>query len=379
MKVLAICHYAGSGISVIYERLIAHIAQYATVDVLADYHVHSAEGKARNIYSLPYTRRMLKWNRKLLRWFGILPVSEWWTRKVAPMVADDYDVVISFVASSQLMPVVCGRHIAQKLGCKWGIYSVDAIPGPGGWTKPQEYRGKMKAVGKYFSAVDYMASSNKHMLEFQLTTFTHKPGLKSSVLLTPSPDVRYDYPVSSENLFLFTGSLYGLRNAEHILRAFKRILAICPDARFIFIGVKMKLGDINKILTPEERKHIQVLKPTKDLGPLISRSKVLVDIDADREKDPFLSSKIITYIKANRMIICETGRETPSREMFAGLNTIIQCDHNADSLFEGMKKALAMGSSEQDYSEREPIIEKFSIESVGSIFVNDLRTLCGEK
>ncbi len=378
MKILAICHYAGSGISIIYERLIAYMSQYADVDVLSDYSPKSCEGKVNNIYTLPYTRRMLKWNRKLLRWFGILPVSEWWTRKAVKQIGDDYDVVIAFVASSQLMPTVCAKYVSQKLGCKMAIYAVDAIPGPGGWTKPMEYRSKLKAVKNYFSATDYMASSNKHMLAFQLSTFTHKPGLMSNVLLTPSPDAQYIYPISSENLFLYTGSLYGLRNATHIIKAFKRILTVYPDAQFIFIGVKMKLDAVKKYLTAEERTHIHIMKATNDLGPLIKRAKVLVDIDADRNKDPFLSSKIITYIKTNRMIICETGKITPSREMFAGLNTIIQCDHDADSLYEGMKRALEMGSVEQDYSEREHIIEQFSIERVGSILRDDLRKLCGE-
>lgn len=375
MKILAIYFRSGSGISVIYERIFCHLAKHATVDVLSDMALHDELEGVRKVYSVPMSRRMQSYYRKFLRNFGAVPISKWWSRKAEKVVAKDYDIVIAFMASSQLTPAVCGSYIAEKLGCKFAIYSVDAIPGPGGWTKPREFRGKMRVVGKYFAKADYVASSNKHMLEFQLSTFKHKQGLRSNVLLTPSPDKVYNLPVSSEKLILYTGSLYGLRNPNYLFKAFKRLLVKYPDARLMMVGIKLKLRDMNTILTPEELRSVTIAEHTNDLVPLFERARVLLDIDADREKDPFLSSKIITYLKTNRMIVCETGRITPSREMFAGYNTIIQCDHNEDSLYEGLVRAIEMGAVEQDYSEREPVIKAFSIEEVGGIFWRDLQEL----
>ena len=379
MKILVICHRAGSGISVIYERLFGELARYAEVDILADYTPDCDMSNIRNLYTEPYSPKMTSWSRKFIRWFGIMPIAEWWSRKVAPRVARDYDVVVSLMASSQLMPLVCGRYLARELGCKFAVYAVDAIPGPGGWTKPREYRRKIQVVRRYYSSCDYVASANRHMLDFQLSTFKHKPGLHTGVLLTPSPAESYELPISSENLLLYTGSLYGLRNPDHLLKAFKRLLVKYPDAQLLFIGMTIKLKRINKILTPEERERIVIMRPTNNLEPLFCRAKVLIDIDADRNKDPFLSSKIVTYLKVNRMIVCETGRETPSREMFAGLNTIIQCDHSADSLYDGISRALEMASQPQDFSEREQLIREFSIEQVGEKFFNDLCKTCEVK
>ena len=79
------------------------------------------------------------------------------------------------------------------------------------------------------------------------------------------------------------------------------------------------------------------------------------------------------------MIVCETGHDTPSREMFAGLKTIIQCDHNADSLYNGMKRALEMANEQQDYSERESLIKEFSAEYVGAKLWKDLLKVCGKQ
>ena len=379
MKILAIYFRSGSGISIIYERIFTHLAQMgATVDVLSDHEPKPhLEGVVRTQYYRPYSNKMQHWYRRCLRWFGTTPVSTHWTRRVMPSLAQDYDVVIAFTASSQLTPVVAGRMIAKRLGCKFAIYSVDAIPAPGGWTKRDEFRGKMRIVRRNFPAADYVASSNGHMLAYQLTTFRHKAGLRTGVLLTPSPSREYNLPISSERLLLYTGTLYGLRNPDHILRAFKRLLQTYPDAQFLLVGMKMRLGNIDAILTPEERTHVHTAPHTDDLEPLFRRAQVLVDIDADRDSDPFLSSKIVTYLKTNRVILCETGRHTASRELFAGYNTIIQCDHNEDSLYEGLMRAMSLATKEQDYTERNELIERFSIESVTSLFKRDLEELIG--
>jgi glycosyltransferase involved in cell wall biosynthesis len=231
-------------------------------------------------------------------------------------------------------------------------------------------------VARTFSTADYVAASNRHMLEYQLTVFPHKEGLQTDVLLTPSPSRSYTLPPSNEVLFLYTGSLYGLRNPDHFFKAFKRLLGVYPDAKVMLVGMSIKLRHLKRILTPEEREHIIIGKHTSDLEPLFARAKVLVDIDADREKDPFLSSKIVTYLKVNRVILSETGNITPSREMFAGLNTIVQCDHNAESLYAGMLRAIEVANSNPDFAEREALIKEFSIEQVSAKFWQGLQRVC---
>ncbi len=380
MKILAIYFKADSGISIFYERIIHELSQRCEVDVLCDKQPQLPFEQARNIYIHPFSKRLSGWYRRFLRWFGTTPFSRKWSRQVSEIVAKDYDVVIAFMATSQLTSAVCGKYISQQLGCRFAIYSVDAIPAPGGWTrKRSEVRGKRKIVARTFSAADYVAASNSHMLEYQLSTFKHKPNLKTDVLLTPSPDESYNYPPSDEMLFLYTGSLYGLRNPNHFIRAFKRLMERYPLAKFVVVGMRKKLGKIDSILTSEERKSVITGGHTSDLEPYFRRAKVLVDIDADREKDPFLSSKIVTYLKVNRVILSETGRITPSREMFAGLNTVVQCDHSEDSLYEGMLRAIEISDSSPDFSERESLIKEFSIEQVSDKFYRGLQSICGAK
>lgn len=380
MRVLAIYFRADSGISIFYERIINELTKNCEVDILCDKQPELPFEQARNIFIHPFSPKLSGWYRRFLRWFGTTPFSQRWSVQASEIVAKDYDVVIAFMATSQLTSAVCGKYLSQKLGCKFAIYTVDAIPAPGGWTrKRSEVRGKRKIVARTFSAADYVAASNPHMLEYQLSLFKHKSGMRSDVLLTPSPDECFNYPPSDEITFLYTGSLYGLRNPNHFVRAFKRLMERYPSAQFVVVGMRKKLGKIDRILTAEERKQVVTGAHTSDLEPYFRRAMVLVDIDADRDKDPFLSSKIVTYLKVNRVILSETGRITPSREMFAGLNTVVQCDHNEDSLYEGMLRAIEVADSNPDFSERDELIKEFSIERVSERFYKGLQEICNIK
>ena len=92
-----------------------------------------------------------------------------------------------------------------------------------------------------------------------------------------------------------------------------------------------------------------------------------------------MSSKIVSYLKVNRVILSETGKITPSREMFAGLNTVVQCDHNEESLYNGMLRAIELADSNPDFSEREPLIKEFSIEHTSQLLRTSLAQICNKE
>lgn len=378
MKILAVCIGPADGgcVSYFYRRIICELALTNEVDVLCSTPSQGDFANLRNFYCLPYSKKEQGWSRRFVRWFGTTPISRRWGEAAAKIVADDYDVVLSMTSSIHLDAVVCGRCVAERKGCKFAIYTVDAIPAPGGWTRRRsEFRGKMKVVARNFAAADYLAASNSHMLAYQLGLFNHKEGLVSDVVYTVAPENYIHTPASDEILFLYTGELYGLRNPDHFFKAFRRLLKVYPTAEFMIVGRKKRLGNMKSILDAEEQKQIIVGSHTSDLAPLFSRAMILVDIDADREKDPFLSSKIITYMQINRVILSETGRETPSRELFAGMNTVVQCHHNEESLYEGMLRAIEVAKSNPDFSERDRLNRSFTAESVTAVLERGLQSL----
>ena len=380
MKILAVSFQLGDAMPTIVANLLGELTSEHQVDLLSDREPSTPIKGLGKTYTLPFPTKWSSWQRRFIRWFGATPVSNWWSRRAKKIVERDYDVVVAFLNNVNLTAMVAARDIAKMLGCKFAIYTVDAFPAPGGWIrKKSEFRGKKRIATRLFSAADLVAASNSHMLEYQLSLCKPSATRRGVVLLTPSPICRHEYPVSDELLFLYTGNFYGLRNPSHFLKAFKRLLAKYPEAKFMVVGRDTKLRNMDSILDEEERTHIEEGDYTTDLSPLFRRARILVDIDGDREKDPFLSSKITSYLRVNRVILSETGRITPSREMFAGLNTVVQCDHNEDSLYEGMLRAIEIADSNPDYSERNELIEAFSVERVGSIMKEALIDLIANK
>lgn len=380
MKILAVCFQLGDAMPTIAANLLGELTPYHEVDLLSDIAPKNPIEGLGKCYTQPFPTKWTKWQKRTIRWFGATPVSNWWSRKAKKIVDRDYDVVLAFLNNVNLTSIVAGKQIAKQLGCKFALYTVDAIPAPGGWIRRKsEFNGKMRIVKRIFSAADLIAASNRHMLEYELSVCNPKKGAKGVVLLTPSPISRHTYPCSDENLFLYTGNLYGMRNPNHLFKAFKRLLKVYPNAEIVIVGRDKQLRGVNEILNEEERKHIVIGEHTNDLEPLFRRAKVLVDIDADLNKDPFLSSKITSYLKVNRVILSETGRITPSREMFAGMQTVVQCDHNEESLYEGMLRAIEVANASPDFSERDELIKEFSVERVGAILNDSLVELCTPK
>lgn len=381
MKILAICFGEpdGSGVLVFYQRIVEYLGRTNEVDVLSDTKQITPFVNVRQHHHVRCSVRNRKWYLNCLRWFRMAPIPDKWCRKACKAIDRDYDVILSMTGTPHTIVTALGRSLAKRLGCKFAIYTTDAIPAPGGWVSPEVYRSRLQDVRRSFPAADYLAAANPHMLRYQLDTFKDKckKNIETDVLLTPSPSRSFIYDNSlQENIFLYTGVFYNLRRVDHFLKAFKRLLAVYPDAQFYIVGKGSEPVAIDRLLTEQERQHVHLAKHTSDLDPYFSRAKVLVDIDADLNKDPFLSSKIATYIKVNRVILCETGKITPSREMFAGMQTIIQCDHNEDSLYNGMLRAIEVANSNPDFSERDALVEQFSIESVTATLQAGLERTC---
>ncbi len=379
MKILIVC------VSMVFhERMFCELGKYAEVDVLTNYNPTCDMSNVNRLFVVPQIKKLTSWNRRFQRWFGVLLHAKVWTRLAIKEIAKQnpdgkYDMVLALTGSEDMTPMGCGLILSQKYKCKYGIYTVDALPPPGGWTKAKEIRGKTKIVVNHLSKADYISAANSHMLAYEMSLCTTKPNVVTNVLLTSSPQESYSLPISSENVLLYTGNLYGLRNPDYMLKAFKRVLQDRPDALLILCGARHIVKNMTTILTEEECQHVIKMPHQTDLAEIFARAKVLIDIDADLNKDPFLSSKIASYIKVNRMIVCETGRITPSRDMFAGYKTIIQCDHNEDSLYDGFTRALALADTEQDYSERNELIEMFDIKNIGKRLYKDLQEVCNDK
>ena len=116
-------------------------------------------------------------------------------------------------------------------------------------------------------------------------------------------------------------------------------------------------------ISADTRKQIEIHPFSQDLDVYYKEATALIDIDAIIENDVFLSSKITNYIMVNRIIISETGMNSPSLQLIKNIKSVIQCDHNANELFKAMLYAIDSQNSMQ-YDDRKIIAEKFKITNI---------------
>jgi len=354
---------------IVFERLIQGLSKMHTVDILTSaldpavdlLHVN----KIFEIKKVSLHYRILK---LLISIFGNNPIDLLWAKKALSQLKKseykNYDLIFSFIAFNHYAPLVTGNRIAKKAKVKHAVYSVDAIPAPIGWMKNDLfYKGTKRLISKHLSKVDCLFSANKKMLEYQLTMFKPKKNISAAVIYNPSGDLQYfEYGDSHKNTFLYTGAIYGPRKPHYILEAFKLILIDYPDSTLEFVGGKLSEHDLS-IFDNDDKKKVLIHPFVKDLTPYYKRAVALIDIDSVLPNDIFLSSKIANYITINRIIISETGDNSPSREIFKGIPSILQCGHNIDEIACAMRQAIEK-RDEVNYDDRTNVISIFNLNSV---------------
>lgn len=371
MKILIITMNVGrTAPGIVFERFIYGLSQIHDVDVVtADFDPTMSLSKVNNIIEIRKARLHHRVPKLLISIFGINPIDWLWSERVIKQLRDkqltNYDLVFSLISFHNYAGLIAAAKYASMIKSKFATYSVDAIPAPIGWSQNDSYyRGVRKMMKSYLSKVDLFFAANEQMLQYQLTTFNPKKSSICEVLYNTNDGKMkfYENPESDKYTFLYTGSIYQVRKSEYILKAFERLLITYPTAELVFVGTKLS-EEALAVLNMETKKSIRILSFTKDLAPYYQEATALIDIDADLENDVFLSSKIVNYLLINRVIISETGKNSPSRKIFEGIESIIQCDHDVLQLYEAMKKAISI-KKEVKFEDRKSKIELFSIKNV---------------
>ena len=274
---------------------------------------------------------------------------------------DNFDYIFSLISNHHISPLIfCESVKNHSQSIKNVSYFVDAIPAPLGWSKNNiEYKRLSAFIGERIKNLDILFSSNHKMLQYQLSKLKKPKDVKVGVLYTPTIENFKNFPTkpTNENNFLYTGGLYGKRTAKNIINALKIVLKNHPNTYLIFVGSTLSENDL-LALDENERNHIKIHAFTENLDKFYSNSLALVDIDAEMEDDVFVSSKIINYLSINRPIISITGGNSPSREIFSGIKSIIQSSHNHVEIARHMIEVIE-SNTQLDYSDRSFIINKF--------------------
>ena len=211
------------------------------------------------------------------------------------------------------------------------------------------------------------------MLNYQLSLIDPKRLLSADVIYNPNDGEfkKYGPPESKDHIFLYTGGIYQARKADYVLMAFERLLQVHPNSFLYFVGTRLSDQSLALVST-DTRAQIKLFPHTRNLDDFYRKATALIDIDADLENDVFLSSKVINYLMVDRFIISETGTNSPSRKLFNGIPSILQCGHDPTELYNGMGYSI-INKNNLCTKDRAEVISKFSIGNITDNFMTHFK------
>lgn len=355
---------------IVFERLILGLSSIHKTDVLtADYDPSVNSGQVYNILKSGKLVVNLRIHCLFMALFGVDPFDRYWVWKSIRLLKKNnlnhYDIIISFLSNHNYASIIAGEEFSRKIRSGFVIHSVDAIPAPEGWKEPLGYyRGSKRFMTRHIGKADAFFTSNQQMLDYYFSIY---PVLKSKitdVLYSPSLEKFRELPSppGGPNNFVYTGGLYGARNIKYLIEGFEKLIKEYPDSLLIFVGSYLNPDNL-KMFNAGTLNKIKTYPFTKDLDKYYSCATALIDIDADFDNDIFLSSKVVNYLMINRIIISETGINSPSSYLFKDMESVIQCRHDADQLYNAMKKAIIL-KDQITFEDRISVCRSFSLENV---------------
>lgn len=368
MKILIIASHVGrTAPGIVFERLIKGLSVHYDIDLITSNYspgIDLSGVNKKTVIPLKYNHPRIQ--KMFVRLFNMNFIDKVWAKRAKKKCHARYDLIFSFASSYNLYSLLAGVKISTTYKTRHYTYFVDAVPAPNGWIPEDGYfKGLKKIIKKYLSQVDGFFAANPKMLEYQLTTFNHKKDLKTGVIYNPGNNSYTEFSqIGSKgiNSFLYTGGIYGLRTPVQVIGAFRQILKEYPNSRLVFVGSHLSETYL-KDCTKTEREKILIHPYTSNLTEYYKEAIALFDIDANIDNDIFLSSKITNYIFINRIIISVTGNNSPSREIFCNIPSILQPHHDVQEIVCAMKEAINR-YKDIEFADRLEVQKLFSLENV---------------
>ena len=361
MKVLVLAQeIGGNAPGILYERLLSAMSSLCQLDIATCSYRPSVPIRTGRVFQMKYPR-MKHWAKRwLFSWTGKDWISCHLAHRLQNRLEGEYDVILSLCSNDRFWALEAGAYLHQRHGWPWACYCVDAIPAPAAWVGNGPYRkAALRLWTRIGGGIGFLASICDEMLAYQRSMLRQAAAIPTGVYLPPVSGLPVDttpFP-GPDPVFLYAGRIYGKRTAKYLLEAFGRFLGDRPRAELVFL---CPAADAERVLSgiPEHvAGHVRLEPWTDDVQPWIDRASALIDLDADVPDDIYLSSKMFTYLLQKRPIICETGTNSPSRHLFRGIPSIIQCDHDPEQLYRAMHKAMD-GFQECGYTDRLGVIRQ---------------------
>lgn len=224
---------------------------------------------------------------------------------------------------------------------------------------------------RVFNKADKLIFTSTETIELVMRRYD--AGIKKKAVCLPHAynEALYTNERKDSNKFIirYLGNFYGSRQPTALFAGLRRVLHKLSDIRIELIGAKTNNLD-QKIDEYELSEVVYSFPPVDYLDSLrlASSSDLLLVIDAPNHRSPFLPSKLIDYIGANRPIFAITPpgatRDLVDEMNFLSANP--QCPEQIATKLLEMITAVKQGSM----SRIEPNIrDRYSIHTVGLQFL----------
>lgn len=327
--------------------------------------------------SPPYKRLPFRVENFLNTVFGTNILDIIWSRRIYKQIRintiNKIDCIVSLVSSGNYAPILAGAKVSSRYNKPWLIYTVDAIPTPVAWNhNPRQNKAISIFLKTFISHASGLYAANPMMLSYVQSIFSYSYG-KTGVIYTPRDFVPIQ-PVKIQHegiVFLYTGTVYGVRKIDNLLMAFRAFLEIDCKSKLIFVG-KVFSDALNKYQDLLISGNIEIHSFTNSLNEFYRRADILLDIGADVDNDVFLSSKIVNYLAYKKPIIAITQDGSPARAIFKDAQTILHCHHNCNEIVESMKKSVLL--LDTSFEDRDKYMKEFSAEYVAKRFIDEINS-----
>lgn len=265
-------------------------------------------------------------------------------------------VDVIYCRTSPLEACEVGYLLKQKTHIKTLLHFTDPEPSEyvikNRWILKKELR-KYKTI---ISSVDFISFGTKEMMQHQEMLMGIKFGAKAFI----SPDVSrkstmclFPMEIKEEIILVYLGTFGEYRNPLPLFFTIDKMnLEGYRIKLYVYSDKPRSLSYVSTNVVFKGR--------TNDIDKPLSLSNVLVDLDAEIENNPYISSKIKDYIPTNRPIIEITQKGSPIYNLVQSCDSIFLSSNCVASIAQNIKNAISYRCDREFYLDRLELIELFS-------------------
>lgn len=225
-----------------------------------------------------------------------------------------------------------------------------------------------------FNQADRLVFTSQETIELVMRNYS--PEIRSKTTCLPHSFDQKLFPTDIQKNDVFTirylGNFYGERNPKFLFKALKTLNNI-EDLKVELIGASTTSIDEDiKIAGLENTVH--AVKSVDYLTSLkmMKESDLLLILDAPAVISPFLPSKLIDYVGANRPIFGITSKGT-SQELIERMGFLTADPNNEKEIQTNLKELINQVRSGKKSRIPEDLRDQFSIEMIGSEMLKILK------